>query len=545
MQEKKSSTANNNQTQDTDITTEDLRRLTQAPSVQPLITENEFSIEEVRSPRPRWTQPLPKFALVGTILFPVFGIVCWFVLGGGNRSPQVEAPVLNTAIAPSQTTESEEVARLQEENAKLKARMALDDQVEIEQQLRQSNTQMQPPEVETQEKSPVEPEVTPMPARTESPPRQVVYNSPSPQIQTTPAPVTRPTSVARSAAPTQLVDPMQQWQRLAQLGSYGSIRPEGITTVEFSSAQQGASQSVPGLSTLVSATSSVPIARIAPTSAVQLPSSGRVPQTRERENPPDNTLNVEQRFPDEVSQDASAMQARNLLSQTSLSVLEDAEAIILEGSSIPQSLIAGTRSPGVLLTPIVVDESEGQTQFAVILSESLIDSRGATAFPGGTQFLVQVDHISETGQVHLSATTATWDVNGHQQELILPTGVIQVRGEAGEPLMAKHYEDRGDEIAAMDAGQFLLGAIGRAAELYTRSETRIQTRGSSTVVTENNPEPNILAGLIEGGTNAILGTIQERNRRAVERLEELPNGRFVEAGTPVEIFVNQSLFMPM
>jgi hypothetical protein len=65
------------------------------------------------------------------------------------------------------------------------------------------------------------------------------------------------------------------------------------------------------------------------------------------------------------------------------------------------------------------------------------------------------------------------------------------------------------------------------------------------VVTENNPEPNILAGLIEGGTNAILGTIQERNRRAVERLEELPNARFVEAGTPVEIFVNQSLFMPM
>jgi hypothetical protein len=550
MEDNGNPTTNDNLAQDNgQTTTEDLRRLTQAPSMQPLITESEFSIDEARSPRPHWTQPLPKFALVGAILFPIFGIVCWFVLGGSNRYQQAEAPVQETVIAESQATPTEEMARLQEENAKLKAGQALDDQVEIEQQLRQANSQTEPPEVEPQEKPPAEPEVAPTPVRSEPPPRQVVYSSPSPRIQTTPSPVSRP--VTRTAVPTRSVDPMQQWQQLAQLGSYGSIRPEEATTVEFSSRQE-ASQSVTELSTLVSSTSSVPIARIAPTSAVQLSSSDRSQQTKEREDLPDNNPDVEQFLPDEVFQNLleptpEFLETRqeNLVSQSSPPILEDAEATVLEGSSTPQSLIAGTRSPGILLTPIVVDESEGQDQFAVILSEPLTDSRGAIAFPAGTQLLVQVDNISETGQVHLSATTATWDVDGHQQELILPMGVIQVRGEAGEPLMAEHYEDRGDEIAAMDAGQFLLGAIGRAAELYTRSDTRVQTRGSSTVITEDNPEPNILAGLIEGGTDAILDTIQERNQRAVERLEEIPNARFVEAGTPVEIFVNQSLFMPM
>jgi hypothetical protein len=553
MEDNRRTPANDNFAQDNgQTTTEDLRRLTQAPAMQPLIRESEFSIEEARSPRPRWTQPLPKFALVGAILFPIFGIVCWFVLGGGDRYQQADAPVQDTAMAESQTTPTEEVARLQEENAKLKAGQALDDQVELEQQLRQANSQTKPPEVEPQEKPPAEPEVAPTPVRSEPFPRQVVYSSPSPRIQTTPSPVTRSTPVTRPTAPARSVDPMQQWQQLAQLGSYGSIRPEGATTVEFSSSRQEASQSVPELLTLVNSTSSVPIARIAPTSAVQLSSSDRFLQTKEREDLLDNNPDIEQLSPDEVSQNPlepipEFLETRqeNLISQSSPPILEDAEAAILEGSSTPQSLIAGTSSPGILLTPIVLNESEGQDQFAVILSEPLTDSRGAIAFPAGTQLLVQVDNVSETGQVHLSATTATWDVNGQQQELILPTGVIQVRGEVGEPLIAEHYEDRGDEIVAMDAGQFLLGAIGRAAELYTRSDTRVQTRGSSTVITEDNPEPNILAGLIEGGTDAILDTIQERNQRAVERLEEIPNARFVEAGTPVEIFVNQSLFMQM
>lgn len=543
MEGNEHATVNNKLTQDKgEITTEDLRRLTEAPSAQPLITEAEFSVEGSRSPRPRWTQPLPKFALVGVILFPVFGLVCWFVLGGSNQHQQAENGTQNGSVAQSQVTPTEEMARLQEENAKLKAGMALNDQAEIEQQMRQARTQTQAPRVKTQENPSAQPAPAPARVTPVAQSRSPAYPSPQP-FRTQTAPLQRSTpspAVSRSRS----VDPMQQWQQLAQLGSYGSIRPERLATIEFSSGRGKTEASA-------DFTSSVPTARIASTSAVQ-PSPHRS-QTISNQRTVRSEVNhsISQPSLDETpSISESTLELPEQFSnrssnQSNLPILHDAEAAILENGFTPHSLITGESSAGVLLTPIIVDEAGGSDQFTAMLSEPLTDSRGRIAFPAGTQFLFQVDSLSDTGQVHLSATTATWNVTGYQQELILPTGVIQVRGEAGKPLIAEHYEDRGDEIAGMDAGQFLLGAIGRAAELYTRSDTRVQTRGSSTVITEDNPEPNILAGLLEGGTDAILETIQERNQRAVERMEKMPNARFVKAGTPIEIFVNQSMFMPM
>jgi hypothetical protein len=65
------------------------------------------------------------------------------------------------------------------------------------------------------------------------------------------------------------------------------------------------------------------------------------------------------------------------------------------------------------------------------------------------------------------------------------------------------------------------------------------------VVTTENPAPNVLAGVLEGGTDAILDTITERNQRAIEELEQRPRIAYIEAGRPVQVFVNQSMQMPI
>jgi hypothetical protein len=553
MEDQQHATPNDNMEQgsNSQTTIEDLRRLTQAPSTQPLMTEAEFSVEAARSARPRWTQPLPKFALVGAILFPVFGLVCWFVLGGGNRYQQAE-PAHDSDVARTQAQPTEEMAKLQAENAKLKTGMALNDQVAIEEQMRRTRAQAKTPKMTTQKQSSAKSRPASAQVSSVAPSRPVAtYSAPQlPRSRTESLPV--PTAISRPAsAPSRPVDPMQQWQQLAQLGSYGSVRPERMAP-EFSSSNQK-----PETSASANITSSVPTARIAPTSAVQPFSSEKTSRTFEQESVyPEVSHLISESSSDEVLSDflerseqypnhSPQIQQQEQLTQSNRPILQDAETAILEGDSTPPSLIVGASTAGVLITPIVVDRASRSDQFVAILSEPLTDSRGRIAFPAGAQLLFQVDRLSETGQIHLSATTATWEKEGHQQELMLPKDAIQVRGEAGEPLIAEHYQDRGDEIAGMDAGQFLLGAISRAAGLYTRSDTRVQSRGSSTVITEENPEPNIVAGLLEGGTDAILETIQERNQRAVERLEEMPNARFIEAGTAVEIFVNQSMFMPM
>jgi Bacterial conjugation TrbI-like protein len=518
-------------------TTTDLQALTQAPTIQTITSEQEFSPEEMRSPRPSWKKPVPKLAMVALILCPAFVLV-WGFFNGISKPKYVNTPSQKLRNANSPTQSSKEIARLQNENSDLKAGLALNDQVKLESQLRRVREQKRQPQKRTEmSKQPV--------ARTASAPttmpRAIAQIPAAPRIQTTP--VSRPTSVSRRtpSVPSRVFDPMERWQELAQLGSYGSIRPdESLPQPEFSDtdqATQRANQAMLNTPYKVASTS-IPTARIAPTSAVQSSSpesSSRVPILEQRPIPRDEPAPTpEASHSDEPLNPSNPQTERS----TPSSILEKAETRILEGTSQPQALTVGISSRGELVTPIAIDEAGRSDRFIVKINEPLMDNHGQVAFPAGTELVVQIDSVSETGQVHSSAIAATWSINGQQRELILPPNTIQIRGKGGEPLVAEHFEDRGDEIAGMDAGQFMLGAFGRAAQLYNRSDSRIQTRGSSTIITENNPAPNIVAGLVEGGTDAVLDSIRRRNQQAIERLEQMPNIRFIKAGTDVEIFVN-------
>jgi hypothetical protein len=207
-------------------------------------------------------------------------------------------------------------------------------------------------------------------------------------------------------------------------------------------------------------------------------------------------------------------------------------------------LIAGTWAAGAVVTTVSLDETTQGERFSVTLHEPLTDNQGRIAIPANSKILVTVEGVSESGMVQLSAVGVVWIEPGGHRELILPSGVLQVRGESGEPLMAERFDDPGDEIAAMDATQVVLGAVRRTAELYTRSDTRVQTNSNTTVVTEDNPDPNVLAGVLEGGADVLLETLTQRNERAIAQLESQPPIWFLEAGTPVQIFVNQSMQLP-
>ena len=240
-------------------------------------------------------------------------------------------------------------------------------------------------------------------------------------------------------------------------------------------------------------------------------------------------------------------------------VLTEAEARILEepfsGEQVlrgqtsaeiarMQALIVGSHASGELATPVVLDSEGVGDRFLVVLADPLMDNSSRVAIPAGSLLTVKVDRTSEDGLVQMSATQAVWEENGFQRELVLPSRTLLIRGGGGNPLMAESYGDVGGDIAAMDMGQFALGAIRRVGELYTRSDSRVQTGDGTTVITESNPAPNILAGVLEGGTDAILDSISERNQRAIERLEQRPRIPYIPAGTSVQVFVNQSMQMP-
>jgi Bacterial conjugation TrbI-like protein len=479
--------------------TQELKEITGTVDLdQPLITAAEFSIEGSKSSRPLWSKPMPKMGMAALLLLPVMVIAGVFLTGGG-RSEQVQSTALGNAN-PSPAKPPESVGKsgepMQQEIARLKAKSALDGQAKLEKQLAKqpNNKSVKTVQKPTSAKPTVAPSPQPQPTSATS----VAIRSEPPKIAT--APVSRPEVIpvreSRSIPRTQMVDrtatttpidepiinPQERWQQLVKLGSYGSVRPESSAN---------------------------------PESIAQVES----PQTDE----PQARLTIWDR------QDIAV----------------DPTLDPLPPEPQPTSLIAGTNAAGVFETPLVLDDRKSNDQFTIALSEAIPDATGKTALPANTKLTVQVDGVSQTGRVQLSATTAIWSQEGQTKEMTLPTGAIQIRGDRGRPLIAQQFEDKGKELAALDRGQFILSAIRGASGQLTQSNTRVQTGGGSTVVTQENQRPNVLAGALQSGTDTLLTTIGERNKRAAEEIQQRPPIRYIAAGTPVQVFVNQSVQLPL
>ncbi|PZV09769.1 MAG: hypothetical protein DCF32_01570 [Leptolyngbya sp.] len=519
-----------------------LREMMGAPDLaEPLVAEEAFS-EPVQSERPFWKLPVPKLMLIGSALVPVFALAGVFIAG----SRQGDTPGTTTATAEPDQTETQpqtveaELEEARAEIAALKAQMALEDQGVV-----QTTTSGVPPRPTTMP-TPSPPASVATPARpapqtvASAPPPTVSarpaspavsYPAPTPRLQpaatATPV-VSRPSAVpaAPTSAAAPAVDPVERWQQLAQVGSYGSLPlteesaepvsvPEAVAQAQFAYAT-----TLPPAPAPVSPPESIPAEAAPEFSTAEVPDLEGVADPEELA-----TADMEELSPP--------------------AILTTAEERILQLPSVPASLVAGTQSSGSLATPVILDSTAEGNNLLVVLSEPLVDSQGQVAIPAGGELVVQVEAVSDNGLVRLSATQAIWNDQGQSRELVLPQGVIQIRGQGGTPLKAEAYDDIGPGIAAMDAGQFALGSIRRASELYTRPNTRVESGSGSTVVTSENPAPNVLAGVLEGGTDAILDTITERNQRAIEDLEQRPRIAYIEAGRPVQVFVNQSMQMPI
>jgi Bacterial conjugation TrbI-like protein len=465
---------------------------------KPLITAAEFSVEGSKSSRPLWAKPMPKMGMAALLLLPVMVIAGVFLTGGG-RSEQVQSTALGNANQPP-AKPPESVGKngepMQQEIARLKAKSALDGQAKLEKQLAKqpNNKSVKTVQNPTSAKPTVAPSPQPQPTLATT----VAIRSEPPKIAT--APVSRPEVIpireSRSILRTQTVDrsattapsdepiinPQERWQQLVRLGSYGSVRPESSAMPE--SIVQAKTDSI-----------TEPQAKLT---------------TWERQDvAADPTINP------------------------------------LPPAPQPTSLIAGTNAAAVFETPLVLDDRKSNDRFTIALSEAIPDATGKIALPANTKLTVQVEGISQTGRVQLSATTATWKQEGQTKEMTLPTGAIQIRGDRGRPLMAQQFEDKGKELAALDRGQFILSAIRGASGQLIQSSTRVQTGGGSTVVTQENQRPNVLAGALQGGTDTLLTTIGERNKRAAEEIQQRLPIRYIAAGTPVQVFVNQSVQLPL
>ncbi|MEM7557198.1 MAG: TrbI/VirB10 family protein [Cyanobacteria bacterium P01_A01_bin.84] len=320
--------------------------------------------------------------------------------------------------------------------------------------------------------------------------------NPKPVVKTenllTPTPPTPPVRAEPIVKVTPTPNPLAEWQRLAKLGSYGQV---SLTTNN-------------NLTRRVSTTN----------------------KKVETDNVADNIANVSPQTPQ--PQNKVPTQTNN-------------PKIAQSSQQNPKSLPVGTSAKAVLATALfgetTKNKSEDENVFVVRLQEPLKSSDGEIVLDKGTEMLTQVNSISANGMVQLKVTKVIMKQNKQLIEKSLPENALTIRARKGRPLIAKNYPNNSSSIAWMDAGLFVLGGLGKASELFNRTESRVTTSATGSIVTNSNSDPNIGAGILEGGMKSVVPQIARRNQQAVSRMSRRTNLWFMKAGSKVEVYVNQTM----
>ncbi|MEH1845940.1 MAG: hypothetical protein V7L25_13305 [Nostoc sp.] len=469
--------------------------------------------QEVQTKQPLSSNPFAKLGLVGaaTLAIVLVGGVFLSQLMSSSQKPK---PIVSPPVRQQPTDESTS-QQLAGEVDTLKTKLALTEQAEMvkaaQQQLRTAKSTptvvLKEPSVSsrgTQRVIPTPPPPTPYVPRTVTVERivKVPASQPvrSPQLPVVVKPNTQPQTVVNINPPSP-PSPLQEWRRLAKLGSYGQVDATNQSN------------------------------NIA---AAPEPANNPQPQQQQTPQPETSAPEVSQAQP---------------VGQKSLAIGTSAKAVLA-------TAIFGettTKSGGG-------DEAGGAKNVFVIKSQEALKSKdGSTVIPANTEFLAEISSINEQGLMQMNVTKLISQNNGNPTEQSLPSNAIIIRGTQGKPLVANKYPGSSSSIASMDAGLFVLGGIGKAAELVNRSDTEYQLVNTPPVVNGENANGNttiqpyqqlipvtktrrnLAAAVLEGGMNSVVPQIAQRNQQAIAQMSQPTNIWFMKAGTNVELYVNQPI----
>ncbi len=355
----------------------------------------------------------------------------------------------------------------------------------------------------------------------QAPPPRPVRTAPVRTAPTPPPVAKAPTPPPPPPAPAAKIDPMEQWLALSQLGSYGlssgntpEAPEENVAMMEPSPKTQPVAQRNNGLRgrSTIASTHSIPT----------------VQRVSHSPNPPQPLNGSPVIFADQVA-----------ISE---------EASILAGRTIRRKLFSfGQEAAGELVTPIVWTKSNLSRnsqqpnldeRFVVSLSEPLVDENNQVLLKAGSKIVFLCHMVDDSGLVNSDAIALIID----DQEYQLPPGVISLRGDKGNPMVANVWDRGSGDIAKNDMIAFLFGSAAKVGEVLNQPErSQIITSsgfGSSQSSTFTSRDRNLWGAVLEGGFKPLAQDIVERNASATRRLQNLPKLWYMGAGSSVQIFVN-------
>jgi hypothetical protein len=491
--------------------------------------------------------PLARIALVGGIIGAVVLFALFVVALFGGGTPEV---------AEEPETQPEETEESFDESDRYKSQLALIDQQKnrVPQESDPANVSTPPTEEEKEEKpeeseepenqTPSAPTPAPAPAPTPAPapaPAPApVPERPAPR----PAPAPAPQQYRPAPAPAPAIEPVDPIERWKQLAGAGTTKTDGSVLPANATDDAGETETMPNMRVRRSG------------DRTNTPTGiGDFPADTLGDDPYDMTPNEDEGHRELGLQSRSGDGV--LIASTSLKNLSVGEQGIIQRRPVRSDetettdeidetatrsrheVPLGSIAEAELIVPIVATP-DGETlgRFAIELTEPLLSTDEEIALPEGSILMTEVVGV-DRGSLAIQLTVVAVvfrDVNGVLQQETLEPGVLLIRGDGDEALIADREGDGDPFFRDLAAG--VLAGAGRVGEILNQPDvaTSVSTGGgsssSSTTVVQGDPD---LVGA------ALDGLFNETSDRLIDRIEneERPEPVLVvEADTDVVVFTN-------
>ncbi|MEO1377988.1 MAG: hypothetical protein AAFW70_27665 [Cyanobacteria bacterium J06635_10] len=451
--------------------------------------------------------------------------------------PVVKAPTQQPTSKVFENEESSEAARL-------KAELALRNQAS--RNLEQPEKEVPPPKpkpskpVRTARKlKPPKPRI--IREKVPSPPRIIRETVPSPPRiirekvpnQFQPKSTVAKTSPAPSPTKVEKIDPFERWNKLATLGQQTTSLSNNFSKNNQSFEQ---AQSLPDKSESKSDYTSSNTEKNS-SDIIFANASNRV---KEPQTPTMSTVRINRG--DTLNRNPEEMQTPGewgILNRTPPTVQREN----IKYSNSPIQVQIGTSAEASVIVPIIWNEEDNnQERFAVELQEDVLSMDKRVALAKGTILITEIHSVSKINRLVKQSVVAVVykDSAGRVKQKTIPKNTILIRGENNKPLLAKSISDKGKAIAQQDILIGLLGAAGRAGEVFNQNQNQ-----SSTVISNNSfssqtfntkaRKPNLLAAAVEGFFKPMSQRLSQRANKASNEIMNRPDVAVVPVGTKVSV----------
>jgi Bacterial conjugation TrbI-like protein len=195
--------------------------------------------------------------------------------------------------------------------------------------------------------------------------------------------------------------------------------------------------------------------------------------------------------------------------------------------------VVGQQIKAKLITPYQAVTTSPSQPIFLALGAPILDSRGKTLLPAGSQVMTEVAAL-DNGMLQVISAKAS--VNG--QLIELPKQALVLQDASKQPLVAQVKVFGQGEVANRDLMSFLGGAFQAVGKNLTQPQTQTIATGGGFLQTTNTQQ-SIVGSVLDGGFSPLVSQWMERNKQATTQINSASKIWYLPTGTEVNLIVAQ------